>query len=280
MQADRLEFLLERYQSGAASSDEMAELEASLRADPATRRVFAERFLLEVQLHRAFSGVVPMSLPLPTPARWSRRVVMLAAAAAVVLMVVGAIVLSPFGRKQLSGLEVVKGEVSVDGVAVTHIPTGQWFEVGNAPAVIRLADGTRAELGPASRALIQGQPGEVRQVVELAQGSGSFHVTHGSGQFRVQTPVATVTALGTEFSVKLRPLGKNRAAAKGKPAVAVAVTAGTVQVDAGGKSYVLAAGKKRVYGDDGEQNDNDDGQQNNRDDGEQNNQGPKPEKDR
>jgi ferric-dicitrate binding protein FerR (iron transport regulator) len=90
-------------------------------------------------------------------------------------------------------------------------------------------------------------------------------VTHGLGQFRVETPVGAVTALGTEFSVRLRPAGRD----KGNLWMAVNVTDGSVQVDAGNKSFKLSVGDRRVFGDDGEQNNVDDGDQNNQNDGDQ-----------
>jgi ferric-dicitrate binding protein FerR (iron transport regulator) len=107
---------------------------------------------------------------------------------------------------------------------------------------------------------VRGKVGDVREVVELTQGRGTFHVAHGAGQFRVETSLGTVTALGTEFTVELR-------SGKGKRTLRVAVTAGTVEVFNNGKRRVLSAGQRRAFGDDGEQNDRDDGDQNDRDDG-------------
>jgi ferric-dicitrate binding protein FerR (iron transport regulator) len=114
-------------------------------------------------------------------------------------------------------------------------------------------------------------------VVELTHGGGTFEVAHGGGQFRVTTPVGAVTALGTAFSVKFHPGGKTRAGATAKPRMGVAVTEGTVRVDAGGRSFVLSAGKTGTYGEDGEQNNKDDGDQKNnggqKNDGQQDNGG-------
>src|SRR6516165_3430675 len=75
MDAGRFELLLDRYQSGTAILAETAELESLLRADPALRRVLAERYLLEVQLHKAFAATAPATVPVPATSRILRRAI-------------------------------------------------------------------------------------------------------------------------------------------------------------------------------------------------------------
>jgi ferric-dicitrate binding protein FerR (iron transport regulator) len=264
--ADPFESLLERYQSGEATPDDLAALEKLLRGDPEKRRRFVDRTFLEVQLHTVCAGILPMKSVAAPPAARSRRFRLgVLAAAAVLLLATAAFLLFSPGRKQGPSSEVVTGRVRVDGVAVERIPEGARFEVASDTAVVvRLPDGSRAELDASSQGTIR-----AARVIELANGGGIFQVAHGEGQFRVETPVGTVTALGTEFSVKLRPQ-KTTAGARNRPILAVKVTAGTVEVVVAGNRHLLSAGTSGDF-DEGEQNNENDGQHNNRNDGKQNN---------
>lgn len=276
MNESRFDNLLQGYQTGEASPAEVAELAGLLRGDARLRTAFVESILLEVHLRKAFCHE---SFALPAPSRSARRSWRTPAwlAAAAVLLAGGISLWLLLGRRPepiTSGKpepanEVQSGQVKIAGVLATRIPQGALVEVaGSQPAAIRLTDGSRVELTPASKAVIQGQRGEARQTIELVQGSGKFQVTRGEGRFRVQTPVGTVVALGTAFQVNLRPAVK---AAQGKAGVlmAVTVTEGTVQVNTGKKSYQLAVGRQRLFDNDGEHNNKDDGEQhnNNHDDG-------------
>jgi ferric-dicitrate binding protein FerR (iron transport regulator) len=261
MESDGFEPLLDRYQGGESSPEEVAALVRMLRQDPDRRRRFVERWLLEVQLRKVFSGLVPVRPAAKRPARRFSWVGVGAAAA--VLLALGAFLLGRFGGKQAPAAEVASGQVRIDGAEVERIPAGVWFDiVGGSSAVLRLPDGSRAELEPTSRASLQERPAEGRSAVALAEGGGVFQVAHGGGRFRVETDAGTVTALGTEFAVRLRRRGADRAGGKGRLTLSVTVREGSVEVDAGGKSRVLSAGKSRVFGDDGDQNDHDDGEQN------------------
>jgi ferric-dicitrate binding protein FerR (iron transport regulator) len=268
----RFDTLLERYQSGEATPAEVVELEKLLRQDAGLRTIFVEHTLLEVQLKKAFSHEGFASVA-PAPSRSLlerfRRIGPWTAAAAAILVISGALVLF-WGRAE-AGNTVLSGQVAINGVAAGKIPDRTPFEViGNKPALIRLADGSRAEVSPSSKAEIQGRSGETRQVVKLTKGAGKFQVTHGAGQFRVETPVGAVVALGTEFTVKLRSppkAGGPKPPAKGSLLMAVTVTDGAVEVDTRNKTYKLAVGDRRFFDDDGEQNNVDDGDQNNQDDG-------------
>ncbi len=265
MSQSRFETLLERYQNGEATSAELVEFDRLLRSDPALRTLFVEQALLQAQLHKACEAATAK----PAPA-WRRRVGWAAglAAAAMLLLAVGIGLLSWIGHGTVS--EVASGLVLIDGEAVTQIPNGSRFEIaGQNSTVVHLPDGSTATLQPGSQGSIRSRTGDVRLAVDLAQGAGTFQVSHGGEQFRVITPVGTVTALGTEFTVKLQPK-KKKGSAKVHLALAVNVTEGSVRVDAGGKNYVLAAGENRDF-DDGEQNNVDDGNKN--DNNNQNNNG-------
>jgi ferric-dicitrate binding protein FerR (iron transport regulator) len=263
------EILLDRYQSGEATASDVAALERLLRADPVLRRAFVERFLLEVYLHRTLSGMVANRPHAGRPLARLRRAGRWLAAA----VLLAAIALTAYLWLHRAGAgphEIVSGQVESAGTSVARIRDGSPFEVaGDRPAILRLADGSQLELEPASRAIIRGQTGGVRQVVELSQGGGQFQVAHGGGQFRVDTPVGKVTALGTRFSVRLKPPRRGtgvKPGSTGTPLMAVAVTEGRIEVETRARSDILSGGESRVFGNDGEQNNVDDGNQNNRDD--------------
>jgi len=252
MDNHRPEALLDLYLSGAASAAETAALAAQLQASPPFRRQFADRMLLEIHLHKAFAGMAPAVLP---TARRSNKTLLRWLVAAVLLLAVGITAVAWWTRgpaptpAPIAALELVAGEVRVDGVAVKQVPEDRWFEVApDGPAVIRLADGSEAELLPASKALIRARGTGVRQSFDVERGGGKFKITPAAAQFRVSTAVANVTVLGTEFSVKLDVRGKSEGKrGKVKPILTVAVTAGSVRVDAGAKSTVLAAGERKTF---------------------------------
>ena len=272
METNRFEFLLDRYLNGPAIPEDAAELERLLQGDAELRRQFADRFLLEVQLRKAYNGIAPA--PPAPPSRRDLWPVVRWLVAAMIFLAVGIGLVGWLSQGVAANTnEVVAGEVRIDGVALKQVPEEKWFDVApESPAVIRLADGSQAEIAPASKAMIHGRREEVRQAIELDGGGGKFKVTPGPGQFRVETAVGTVTALGTEFSVKLEARGKDEKkpgdkSSKGKGAetpskgkkpegdkpdkkkraLAVSVMEWKVRVETAGKSYDLAAGEQRVF---------------------------------
>jgi ferric-dicitrate binding protein FerR (iron transport regulator) len=271
--ANRFDSLLEAYQSGAATAADVADLEKLLRGNASLRLIFVEHSLLEAQLRKVFSheGFASNGTPAPAPPSLSRRAPRIGrwlAIAATVVAVLGIGLWLLVGGRATSGNEVLSGQIALRGAAVTRIPDGVPFDViGSQSAVIRLADGSRVEMAATSKGTIQGQSSAARQVVELRQGRGKFQVAKGAGKFRVETPVGAVIALGTEFSVRLRPPPKPAARPQKAVWLDVAVISGNVQVDTKKKSYQLSGGQHRLYDDDGDQNNVDDGDQNNHDDG-------------
>jgi hypothetical protein len=138
--------------------------------------------------------------------------------------------------------KVVSGSVLVEGSPRDRLRTGEAVRIaGSAPAVVHLADGSRAELDPASEAVLAGRAGRARQVIALDRGGGRFTVRPGAGEFRVETPLGSVTALGTQFTVRL--VRGERKEGDRRRSLAVAVAEGSVRVDAAAKSRTLAAGQ-------------------------------------
>jgi ferric-dicitrate binding protein FerR (iron transport regulator) len=249
--SNRFDILLDEYVTGTVASAELGQL---LQADAALRRQFADRLLLEIHLRKAYAAVAPAPPAVAERSRsWRWAVGWIVAAT--VLLAVGVGLVSwlkrgPVPNDVVSGNEVVAGAVWLDGVAVKQLPEEKLFEVAaEAPALIRLADGSKAEIAPASKATIHGARDSVRQAVELERGGGKFTVLRGNGQFRVETAAGSVTVLGTEFSVKLetRSRGEGKRGGRTRTTMTVAVTEGSVKVDSAGKSYVLAAGERRVF---------------------------------
>jgi hypothetical protein len=118
------------------------------------------------------------------------------------------------------------------------VPDGAAFKVEQgASATLQLADGSSASFDPASEALVRKVANGVRQLVQIEAGGGDFSVAPGPRQFRVQTPVGSVTALGTRFGVRLRE----------RRTMAVAVAEGSVEVAAGDSVAVLVAGQSRTF---------------------------------
>ena len=150
--------------------------------------------------------------------------------------------------------EVVSGNAVVAGVRRRRYQQRCDFVAGEKPAVKALGDGSQAELEPGASAVLQGRAGGMRQLIELTKGSATFRVEHAHGDFRVATALGSVTAVGTEFSVRIvppQPAGDKsspEAALKSRTAtLVVAVLAGTVQVDSGGRTVLVHRGENVVF---------------------------------
>jgi hypothetical protein len=254
--------LIQKYLDGIASAPEAVELDRALAADPDAADAFARATRLDAALGECFAdrrharraeAVVAAVMPEPAghaapasvrlPVRWLAAAVLLLAAGA------GWLLLSGIGGEAPAA--VVAGRVLVDGVEGRPIRDGASVEVlGDEAAVLRLSDGSLAELAPASRAIIHGRTQRGRPGVELTQGSGEFQVQEGARHFRVDTPVGKVSASGTEFAVALRPAEADVESAVRRnvaAALIVAVMAGSVQVRYRNADYALGIGDNRVY---------------------------------
>jgi ferric-dicitrate binding protein FerR (iron transport regulator) len=243
----RFEMLLDRFQGGEATPEELAELEALLRTHPDKRRILVERVLLEVQLYKAFNGIAPVQQGPASPVRLGWFVPVGSAAAVLLLALSAWLIFYPYLGTRAGPVSVIEsGQVRAGNAAVSRIASDVPFVVeGTEVAVVRLSDGSRAELDPATEAIVHTRAGAARPVVELAQGGGKFSVPPGQGQFRVETPLGTVAVLGTEFTVRIGT--QKNAAGKETPALLVAVHSGKVEVHSGGKAHLLAAGGNRVF---------------------------------
>jgi len=286
----RHEELSDRYFADLLGDEETAELERLLTSGPEAARAFAAAAREERQWQGHFrrlrdaavvdelvrtatspdSTSADNSVALPAaahvrhrPSGGARRF----AAAALLLVTCGAGLVWVATRPAASrpSYEIVSGTISIGGVAAGAIPDGVEFEVtGLTPAVIRLADGSRAELAPVSRAVLRRDLDSPRQAIVLARGSGRFQVEKQQREFRVETPVGNVTALGTEFTVEVRPAeppsprpveidgpagidGLAGALIAAPTQLLVAVLAGEVAVAYGDETYSLGLGDDRVY---------------------------------
>lgn len=147
---------------------------------------------------------------------WRRPAPWLAAAAAVAITAVGIARMRP-GRGDPT-------PAPAPGAAAYTTATG-------ARDSLRLPDGTRVILGPASRLTVAAGYGVARREVDLL-GEGYFDVAHDTSHpFVVRAGAAAIEDIGTAFTVR----------ADSASAVRVAVTAGRVRLSraAGGESGVI-----------------------------------------
>jgi ferric-dicitrate binding protein FerR (iron transport regulator) len=258
--------LIQRCLDDACSEAELRRLEGMLRDDPTVADALADAFRLEAGLAAVFRdqqrtaeamAVLCQAQRVPKPRSYRRLAGWALAAAATLAIAV------PLGRHFLAEpeidavqpaieefSEVVSGAVLVDGSRVDSVQEGAAIQVaGDAPAVIRLTDGSQARFEPGTKALLHGSAGGLRQWITLDEGAGTFRVQKTPGEFQVETQLGCVTALGTEFSVELRPvLARGGSPMKIRSAVlAVAVLSGIVQVEIRGRTYVLSGGENRVF---------------------------------
>lgn len=233
--------LLDRYQSGEATAEELGELDRQLRADAGKRRMLVERTLLEVHLRKFFGGLAPA--PMQRRAPRSDRPRWAIVAAGVVLVVLGLCVLAGLLRNAGGpGAAVESGVVRVNNVATAIVPMQTPFEVGGQiPAVLRLPDGAHVELDPGTRAIAFGASGQAGRRIELARGGGTFAVAAEQAPLHIETPAGTVVAGSARFSARLAKTPN------GITALTVAVSAGTVEVAANGQQQTLAAGQQREF---------------------------------
>jgi ferric-dicitrate binding protein FerR (iron transport regulator) len=239
--------IVERYLDGAALPEEERELDRVLSASPAVADVFARRSRFDADLRTHFTqwhGWSPgfsraSRRRLPRPAAW------VAAATVVVCCLVTWRLLLPFGQECHT---VTSGQVLVNGVESRRIPSGSLVEVlGGQPAVIRLADGARAELMADTKAIIGRDGASTGRVVQLAQGGGEFQFS--DRPVHVDTPLGRISSPATNVFIALRPTREEEPSIGGSIAAAliVAVMSGSVQVQQGDGMYALDPGDYRVY---------------------------------
>jgi uncharacterized membrane protein YkoI len=218
----RFDELLKAWHEGRATREELAEFEALLRGDARFRRELVQSVLLDVHLYRRYAGAAK--------ARPRRRRRIWEAAAALLIVSLSAVAVVQLLLKTANTYAVLEGELAS---GAREVKEGDLVEA-RSPATIRL--GTHAS----HVRLSAGSAGRVRK--------GGFEILRGGGTFafrdtlRLFTPAGTVEALG-EFTAELLPLdGESR------PELAVAVTAGSAEVEAWETRDALRAGEGRTFG--------------------------------
>ncbi len=265
--------LIDKYLDGHASSEELAELDRRLKDEPRLADILAavgrmdawlaEHFRVEKGVRDVAAVFQEIETGRPAAGRpqnavthWRPRRQWFAAAAAIIAVCAGLGLWLYLGGASEMFNEVLDGRVLADGTEATRIPDGATISVvGPAAAAIRLTDGSRATFEPSSEAVLHGRAGGRQQLVELVAGGGAFQVARNVGGFEVKTALGSVTALGTEFSVRLLPSGgRERNADPAGPdqtVLAVAVQSGSVQVEFAGQTYVLREGQDRTFAHEG-----------------------------
>ena len=240
MNDTNFQILLERWRNGEATAQDLAELEAALRAAPERRRQLVAVCLEDAQLVKAFAIAEPKFVsaakPVPQPRRRSRWAIPAVVAATLLIASFAGLYWMLRSTPTEEALTIIEsGQILVEGKATQRVPEGKTFEVAdNEPAQLRLQDGSELEFSPGSQAALTRDQQRVQ--VDLTRGRGSFRVVRAAESFAVKTPVAQVTTLGTEFSIKLLD-GE----------AIVSVRSGKVRVDAGSLNFVVAQGQERTF---------------------------------
>lgn len=251
----RAEWLIERYLDGELSAEERSELNERLGTDPASADLFAKLARLHAALEdqwleaqamqrswELINAVEKQSPRTPRPPALLAAVLAVAAAIAVAVCV-----WSYRGQRSSGPHHVVAGKVLVEGRSTEKIASGATVEVADRPATLALSDGSTATLEPHSRVAIMGSDEHDRQRVQLWEGSGTFRVSPGERPFTVDTPEGRVTALGTEFTVRV-PSSSGVPAMNVRQGLLVIVLSGLVQVEAGNQLVLLTGGEQRAFG--------------------------------
>jgi uncharacterized membrane protein YkoI len=241
MDFTRFEKLLQAWQDGDATPEDLRELESLLRSDSSYRRELVHSVLLEAGLHRRFAAAKAAEAAVPARrSRWAAR--SWEAAAAIIVLTVSLVAV---GRLMLRGEPsaplVLSGEVWTPGAPANVLREGQSFEVrGLAPATVQLKDGTRIVLDAGSAGAIPAAG------FELRKGSASFAA---AAPFRVTTPAGSVATADGQFWILLRPstrkLPKETAR---RPELVVETARGRAEVDAWDVRASVAAGQRRLFG--------------------------------
>jgi ferric-dicitrate binding protein FerR (iron transport regulator) len=260
--------LLHRYLDEIASSADLEQLGTLLVQQPELADELAEASRTEAVLEYHFRerhilNAVAAELASAEPAEPAkpRRVIAFPGrrwkwcAAALVLLTTGVLIGFQVGRSVDRPVAVLSGRVLVDGIEGEQAFEGSRLEVaGDEAVVLRLADGSRAELAPLSAAVLRKHGRWTRGVVELDRGMATFQVEKGKNRFRVDTPLGSVSALDGEFCVELQPVEEEDEEPMNSPSTVLLVVAalvGQVEVDSGGQRYVLAAGEKKAFAEQG-----------------------------
>jgi ferric-dicitrate binding protein FerR (iron transport regulator) len=184
----------------AATADAADVLVRLLGQDPAARGELVEYALLEATLHRAYP---PIALP------WWRRPMRFrgwGGALIIGLALLGWGVAWLVSRPTLIiAAYVDAGSVRVGGKVATELPAETDLVVAeNAPAMLRLRDGSMITAKPGSRLRVRPLDGEGSAYeVELRAGGAEFRLVPGCRSFTVTTPFGSARAQGPWFGVSV-----------------------------------------------------------------------------
>jgi ferric-dicitrate binding protein FerR (iron transport regulator) len=255
--------LLHRHLDGLAAPDETAELFRLVVADAGLADAWARLVRIEVLVEEVAredwaSARAAALLTSARPVRRRRARVAVMALAAILVLALGAALLRHWRRSaEPAPPAMVSGKIRVDGRETDRFVEGEKIEVfGAGTAVLRLPDGTRAELEPASEIVLRGHSDGPRPTVDLGRGRGTFQVGSAGG-LAVRTPLGVVTAARAEFSVELQPVSSEDAEDlmlnRGTLLLVVAALVGDVEVSSDGRHYVLGPGQSRAFAADGKE---------------------------
>jgi|GEM_PF-2584508 len=251
----RIQQLIDKHLDGCAAQAELAELDRLLVRLPDVADAMWKAAQVDAMLAIYWQGkpVAADQTVRPWPADFPARRTMqrlLIAGCAAALLVSAVVGLLRWGRDDAH--RVTAGIVEVAGVPVSSIADNRPLRVvGGQAAVIRLAGGSRAELGPSTLAVLRGRNEAGAQVIELLEGSGRFFVPRMAPPLCVHTAAGSVTAATTDFQVNLWPTegkGDEEMQFRSILVLAVAVFAGIVEVNSPDEHCVLAAGAQAVFG--------------------------------
>ena len=248
---NRTREIIHKHIDGDATPEDLAELEELLQHSRSAARHFADACRIDAYLDEHFGDRQRLTDVTGRLAAMRRRLPLRRiAAAAILLLIVGIASLMLPGRGPR--YEVVSGKALIEGSPSRVITAGARIHIPKpASAVIRLPDGSEAELAAGSEAIFHGPSDGVRQAIELIEGAGRFVVAKADGQFRVDTALGSVTVLGTEFAVQFWSVDSPARAPSGGAvrALSVEVAEGEVQVDREGETIRLKTGESRVFSD-------------------------------
>jgi anti-sigma factor RsiW len=223
------------YLDGELAPEDQAEVERALMLDPEAlalfRRLCRQRLMLAESLKAASAQ----------PRRAFRFRWQVAAA-----MILFAATITGIWFRNDPGPRVAT--LSIDGKTVRTLTEQASIEIPAASTGrVDYPGGARVLLQPSTRARLHPAP-----VLDLRRGSATFRAPGGTGEARVDTDKGTMIVRGSEFSVELvRGPEEGGQSMESLLALVVSVLMGNVQVDAAGKTHVLAAGESRVFGADG-----------------------------
>jgi hypothetical protein len=147
--------------------------------------------------------------PAPVPPKRRRLSPLWIAAGALAAIALVIVALRP--RPPTWTVRVVDGEATIDGHRVSgeaRVAVGAWIETGASHVELLVAGMGTAELAPDARARVTSM--ETVAQLELARGTLHARIAAPPRRFVVQTPHATATDLGCDFSVAVDADGRGR----------------------------------------------------------------------